>query len=302
MRAPLRSLLTLALVGVAAAVPAFAQTSGAGGAPLSQYPTCSGKPTDADTNAAHGAYIAGKGSFDEADYGRAIDYFKDAYRRDCTKPELLVIIARAYELKGDKREAVNALETYVARVPNASDADVQKRHIANLKKEISEAPSASVAPLAPPSASIAPSAAPSASAAPTATAVPMASAPPPTSPSNGHSVAPWIVTGAGGAMVVTGGVLFLVGSGKVSSAESSCPNHKCPDGPSAQSNADKGNSGRSLETVGVIVGGVGLGAVAGGLLWHFLEPTGGDTSTVGKPIVAPQVGPGYAGVGVGGRF
>jgi len=97
MRA-LRSVSAFALLAVAVAVPAFAQspTGGGSGAPLTTYPTCSGEPTDADTNAAHGAYMAGKGSFDEADYSRAIDYFKDAYRRDCTKPELLVIIARAY--------------------------------------------------------------------------------------------------------------------------------------------------------------------------------------------------------------
>ena len=96
MRSPLRSLMIVALVGTAAAVPAWAQssadTNGAG------YPACTSKPTQADTEAAHGAYMAGKGSFDEADYTTAINYFRDAYRRDCTKNELLIIIARAYEL------------------------------------------------------------------------------------------------------------------------------------------------------------------------------------------------------------
>jgi hypothetical protein len=309
MRATLRSVALLALFATAAAVPAFAQ--GAGGAasapPLSQYPACTTKPTQAETDAAHGAYIAGKGSFDEADYTKAIDYFKDAYRRDCTKPELLLIIARAYELKGDRREAVNALETYLQRKPDAPDAETQRRHIANLKKELADqAASASASASAIPpsaSASASASAAPSASAsaAPSATAS-ATSEPPPAGGERGHTLTPWIVAGAGGVALLTGGALFLVGSGDVSSAESACGSGHtaCPD----KSSADKGNSGRSLETVGVIVGGVGLAGVVGGLVWHFLEPTGAAASPAqtGRPVIAPQVAPGYAGVGVGARF
>src|ERR1700733_12213015 len=142
MRLSLRSVTTFALLGVAAAVPAFAQSSASDA--VTQAPAGTPKPTQADTDAAHGAYRAGKGSFDEADYTTAINYFKDAYRRDCTKHELLVIIARAYELQGNRREAVHALETYLDRVPTAQDSEVQKRHIANLKREIVEQPSASV--------------------------------------------------------------------------------------------------------------------------------------------------------------
>src|SRR5271170_8049952 len=126
VRASFRSLMILTLLGAAVAVPAYAQTSG-GDAAMSTYAACPTKPSQADTDAAHGAYMAGKGSFDEADYTTAISYFKDAYRRDCTKHELLEIIARAYELQGNRREAVHALETYLDRVPTASDADVQRK-------------------------------------------------------------------------------------------------------------------------------------------------------------------------------
>src|SRR5277367_3721125 len=147
MRRSLRPLMTFALIATAAAVPAFAQ-SGSDATQESQYAACTSKPSQADTEAAHGAYTAGKGSFDEADYARAINYFKDAYRRDCTKHELLIIIARAYELQGNRREAVHALETYLERLPAASDAEVQKRHIANLKRDIVDSPSPSAAPSA----------------------------------------------------------------------------------------------------------------------------------------------------------
>src|SRR5271170_5681233 len=162
MRRSLRSLMTFALIATAAAVPAFAQ-SASDATQESQYAACTSKPSQADTEAAHGAYTAGKGSFDEADYSRAINYFKDAYRRDCTKNELLIIIARAYELQGNRREAVHALETYLDRVPSAQDAEVQRRHIANLKREITEQPTPPASASAPPSAAA--SAPPAASAA-----------------------------------------------------------------------------------------------------------------------------------------
>jgi hypothetical protein len=303
MRLSLRPVLLVALLGTAAAVPAFAQ-SGASDASLSTYAACAAKPSQADTDAAHGAYMAGKGSFDEADYTTAINYFKDAYRRDCTKNELLEIIARAYELKGDRREAVHALETYVDRAPTAPDVDVQKRHIANLKRELADQAAASTSASASAAASVAPSASASSSAAPSASAIASVAPttePPPSSPPSGHTLPPWIVVGVGGAAIITGGVLYLVGSGNVSSAENNCPapSHTGPN--CTASDASSGNSGRTLESVGVVAGSVGLAAVAGGLIWHFMEPTASSTQT-GKPLVVPQVGPGYAGVGVGGRF
>ena len=307
MRRSLRSLMTFALIATAAAVPALAQ-SGSDATQESQYAACTSKPSQADTEAAHGAYTAGKGSFDEADYARAINYFKDAYRRDCTKNELLIIIARAYELQGNRREAVRALETYLDRVPNAQDAEVQRRHIANLKRELAEqAPSSPSASASVPSASASVAPAPSASAGPTASAAEPAStsAPPPAEGApKGHSVVPWIVVAAGGAALITGGVLFGVGTNQVSTAEVQCPppSHQClPGTPSSVTNS--GNSGRVNETVGVTVGSVGLAAVAAGLIWHFVESTGpADQKAAVGPVVTPQFGPGYAGLGLGGQF
>jgi hypothetical protein len=300
MRHSLRSLMTFALIGTAAAVPAFAQSSASDSAE-SQYAACTTKPSQADTDAAHGAYMAGKGSYDEADYVRAINYFKDAYRRDCTKHELLVIIAQAYELQGNRREAIHALETYLDRVPNASDAEVRRRHVANLKRDLADQPSASASASAPPSASASAPPVPSASAATTASAPePAPSSPPaPAEEHKGHTVLPWVVAGVGAVGLITGGVLYGVGAGQVSTSEGVCgSSHQCPAGSSAIST---GNSGRTTETAGVVVGSVGAAALVGGLLWHFLEPTGSSQKT-GRPVVTPQVGPGYAGVGVGGRF
>ena len=62
------------------------------------FPPCEGKPSETDVAAAQGAFQAGKVSFDEADYQRAINYWEDAFRRDCTATALLLNLARAYEL------------------------------------------------------------------------------------------------------------------------------------------------------------------------------------------------------------
>jgi hypothetical protein len=237
--------------------------------------------------------MAGKGSFDEADYPTALNYFKDAYRRDCTKHELLIIIARAHELKGQRPDAIRALETYLERVPNAQDAEVQRRRIANLKAQMAAASPPAAVPTGAPAAAPAPAATSTGQTGPTGPA--SADTGTPREPARSHTAAPWIVVGAGGAALVAGAVIFVVGAGKVSDAEANCPTHKdC-----AADDEKTGNSGRTLEAVGIIAGSVGAAAVVGGLLWHFLERPGASKSAAS---VAPDVRPGYAGLRLGATF
>ncbi len=308
MRLSVRSLSTIALLGTAIAVPAFAQSNAGEAPPLTTYAVCGGKPSQADTDAAHGAYMAGKGSFDEADYTTAINYFKDAYRRDCTKNELLIIIARAYELQQYRREAVHELETYLERVPGASDAEVQKRHIANLKREINEqpvaTPPASASSSAPPTTSASPAGSASSGGASAALPLPSASSEPPSADSGrGHTIYPWLVVIGGGIAAGVGGALLGTGVNQVSNAEQVCgSSHVCPTSTAGSSAVSQGNSGRTNEAVGITVGSIGLAAVVGGLVWHFVEPSSGEQNAGVRPAIRPEVGPGYAGVGVGGRF
>src|SRR5215831_7800867 len=115
------------------------------------FPPCTTAPTDADRKAAQGAFAAGQGSFNEADYPTAITYWRDAYRRDCTAHALLLNLARAYELKGDRPEAVNSLETYLQRKPDVPDGDQIRRRIDNLKSQMVPAtPPPTAAPVAQP--------------------------------------------------------------------------------------------------------------------------------------------------------
>ncbi len=255
----------------------------------SPYPTCGTKsPTSDDVAAAKKTFELGNRYLAEADYDRAILYFGDAYRSDCTAHKLLGFIARSYELRGDRAEAVRALETYLERAPRGDDRPTVERRIANLKAQITSQPTAT--------ASAAASAAP-----PTTSAAP-APPPPPVvvvSP-RGHTIYPWIVVGTGVALAAGGAVVAIVGKGKISDGEDACPGRAC----ATQALADDGNSGRSQATVGVVLAGVGVAAIAGGLIWHFAEPTSARTSdaTTRRLNVTPAVAPGYAGGVVQGRF
>lgn len=293
-----RHFLFAAFAASVVAVPALAQQTGSSGYPA---PCPTSQVSKADVDRAHTVFLSGKGFLDESNYDKAISYFKDAYSIDCSVHAILPIIATAYERKGDKQSAVGALQEYLKRVPNAPDREVVERRIKNLQDQIAqEKATATAAPPPPPSAT---TAAPTA----TATGAPTATTTAPAEPTGtvtsvppsegGHTVAPWIVVGVGGAAAIAGVVLFAVGAGDISTAEQKCPVHNNCNDSSVQST---GNTGRTLETVGVVAGSVGVAAVVGGLLWHFMEPTSGS-STAGT-TVTPVVAPGYAGLGLGGRF
>jgi hypothetical protein len=294
MRVSRKPLLVVALIGMAIAVPALAQQP-------STYPAAcdASKVTKADVERAHTVFLSGKGFLDEANYDKAISYFKDAYSIDCSVHAILPIIATAYERKGDKAEAIHALGEYLTRVPNAPDREVIEHRIRNLRDQLAQekptatastpAPAGTVVPAT--SATVSPPE-PTASAAVTAPTATATVEPPPAE--HRHGPAPWIVTGVGAAAVVTGVVLLGVGAGDISSAKSACGGGyaNC-----SQSVANKGNTGNTLQTAGIVTGGIGLAAVVGGLIWHFAEPT---SHTTGQ--LTPVVGPGYGGLAVGGSF
>jgi hypothetical protein len=137
--------------------------------------------------------------------------------------------------------------------------------------------------------------------APTATTPPP---PPPPQEVRGHTALPWIVAGVGVAAAAAGGVLFLVENSAKNSALDKCVGDSLPCTPNSgqqlstiQSNY---NSANGLIPVGAILFYSGLGVAAGGLLWHFLEPTGPVKDS--KAAFAPAVGPGFAGASLGGSF
>jgi tetratricopeptide (TPR) repeat protein len=299
MRSSRKPLLALAFIGTLIALPALAQPS------ASSYPAAceASKVSKSDVERAHTVFLSGKQYLEESNYDKAISYFKDAYSIDCSIHAILPIIATAYERKGDRGEAVHALEEYQRRAPNASDHEVVERRIRNLKDQLArdQAPAATATATAAPTAT--PTAAPTATAEPTATATtaPTGSStsemPPPSA--GGQSVAPWVVVGVGGAAFVAGIVMYAVGAADVSTADGECsPTHSC----TSASAASTGNSGRTLERVGAVVGSVGVAAVALGLVWHFVEKPSAAPSAATRTLLTPVVAPGYGGLALGGAF
>jgi len=253
------------------------------------FPSCTTAPTEADRKAAQGAFAAGQGSFNEADYATAITYWRDAYRRDCTAHALLLNLARAYELKTDRTEAVNALETYLQRKPDAPDADQIRRRIENLKAQTVAAAPPTPAP--PPVAT-------------TTISTPPISTPPPPPPEKGRGsgATPFIVAGAGGAIAIVGAVLLATGLKNENDAADKCPSRKnC-----TQDVTDQGNTARTQEQIGGTLLGVGGAAIAGGLIWYFASgPSSGSAQSPshGRAAgLAPSIAPGFAGVSLAGSF
>jgi tetratricopeptide (TPR) repeat protein len=281
-------LLLVALMGTAVAVPAFAQQ------PNAYPPPCdASKVSRGDVDRAHTVYLSGKQYLDESNYDKAISYFNDAYSIDCSVHAILPIIATAYERKGDKGEAVRALEEYLRRSPNAPDREHIERRIKNLSDQLSHAEPAPTGPAASSAGTASappPSASPEPSAAPAVSTEPPAAVPP---PSHSRSPGPWILTGVGGAATIAGIVVWVVGHGDISTAETAC-NGRTGCQPAV---ASQGNNGRRLETAGAVVGGVGLATLAGGLVWLILQkPAESPTSAA---FVSPVVAPGYAGITIG---
>ena len=301
MRPTRNALVSITLAVATITVPVLAEQA-------SDYPPpCeASKVTKADVDRAHTVFLSGKQFLEESNYDKAISYFKDAYSIDCSVHGMLPVIATAYERKGDKAEAVRALEEYLRRAPNAPDREVIERRIKNLKDQLARD---QPAPAAPAPASTVPSAA--TPAAPTATAPveppaatsPSPAAPPPPSeqaPAQGHGIAPWILVGIGGAALATGIVIFAVGQSDLSSADSKCHNNRndCPN----TTAVDQGNTGRTFVNVGGAVAGGGLAIAAAGVLWHFLEKPAGASSSAAVPRVSPVAAPGYTGISLTGAF
>lgn len=263
--------------------------------PVKPYPECSHQPTEGDVAGAKGAFQAGQASFNEADYNRAISYWEDAYRRDCTAHDLLQNLARAYELDNQKRHAVSALETYLSRNPSSPMRDQIAKRIEVLNEKIAkEDAAAGAAPVGPTDAGTGP------------VVTPPGADPKPDTTTGKRPITPLIVAGAGGVLAIVGGLLYMNASSDVKDAEDQCGGRKeCPN-----EVAEKGNSGRSRQRIwgGVTI--IGVAAAIGGTIWYLTSKPAPAAASREKsrrrlsrtPRVEPLVGSGFAGLGVSGAF
>jgi hypothetical protein len=253
----------------------------------SSYPSCDRQPTAEDIEGAKGAHKAAQRFYDKGQYEDAIRFWLDAYKFDCTAHPLLINIGNAYEKLGDRQKAIDAFETYLQRMKEGADPTIPDK-VANLKGQLARE---RVRPQ------------------PTATATSSASAPPVPSgrppeqgPSSGPGAWPWVVVGLGGAIMVAGIPVTVVGQGKISDAKTACGG-KTTGCPAAV--ASQGNTGRTLTGVGIGMFALGAVAIGGGLAWYFVtaDSSSGPSPTPSASIsLEPWVSPWTSGLSLTGSF
>jgi hypothetical protein len=260
------------------------------------FPPCDHGPSSSDLSAAKGAFQAGWVSFDEGDYARAITYWEDAFRRDCTALALLLNLARAYELAGKLDQAVGALQTYLERMPESPERDSIQRRIEVLKEKIAETRPSEPAPVE----SLRPEPVRDRQAHEPKPRLP----PPPPEPPAEHSIVPIVLSGVGLVALVGGGAIYLDARHAVSDYTKQCDvdgSRTCPD----DQTRDAANKARTRVQIGSVVALAGAAATVGGLIWYFVSPPRpmrGGTDGRGRVALEPNVAPGFAGVVVLGAY
>lgn len=118
-----------------------------------------------------------------------------------------------------------------------------------------------------------------------------------------HTVFPWILVGIGSAAIVAGVILIVTAPARPSNCNKDLETcSRKPQESDADLKADQDQAGKAdtQPVIGLGVAAAGAAVVVGGLVWHFVEPTGPDTS--GKLRVMPWAGPSSGGVTLGARF
>ena len=117
-----------------------------------------------------------------------------------------------------------------------------------------------------------------------------------------HTPWPWVVVGVGGAVTVLGVLAIVTAPGLPTgchaTSRSCTPLQGETDREHATRQDDAGTS-QSQPRLGLIVGLTGLAIAGGGLLWHFLEPSGPTRSAT---LLAPWASASGSGLATSGTF
>jgi hypothetical protein len=113
-----------------------------------------------------------------------------------------------------------------------------------------------------------------------------------------HPTGSRYLIGTGGALVLTGAVLGVLGVRKVPSSCSISSNHcLAPEGDPA---FDQARSGMQLVNAGLLVGTIGVATLTGGLVWYFTKAR--TERRADAAVIVPSVAPDAAGLVVRANF
>ena len=131
--------------------------------------------------------------------------------------------------------------------------------------------------------------------------------PPPPPRASEHTVYPWVLVGVGAAVVLTGIVVIATAPSLPQNCDSTSKQCMRMEGQSDASFAehqDQAQASESRPVVGGVILATGAAVVAGGLLWHFLEPTAPKKATAWHlaPFTGAFTPGGATGATLGGTF
>jgi hypothetical protein len=187
-----------------------------------------------------------------------------------------------------------SLETFLAREPSSGEKDQINRRVEVLKKKIAEEDAAAAAALPPTNGA----------AQPIASGQPPLPEQQPIAPEERakRSVWPWVVMGVGGVVTIVGVAGYAGANKKLDDATDRCGGNRdqCPD-PQA---ASDGNKARTDLTTAGVVAGVGVAAIAGGVIWWVVDMKRVDSANrgVARTRLYPVLGQQQAGLALSGAF
>lgn len=203
---------------------------------------------DSSDQVARGLFQAGRASYDAGKYEDALKYFQQAYDLS-QRPGLLYNIGQASDRVHDDRRTIEVFRLYLERVPDADNRAEVEGRLRSLERivelEDAEARQQQAATDA--------SASNQVQIVPTSTRAESAG--------DGPGLAPWLVIGGGGAVLVTGVVLTVIGTGQISDVENAERSSAWADV------SDKADSGPVLATTGVVLMSLGAVGAAAGVVW-----------------------------------
>lgn len=242
-----------------------------------KYAPCTRKPSPAEEQVAKQHHKDALEAFDRKEFPRAAELWTQAYAADCSRPRVFLNLGSAFDGAGDSLRALAMFELLVERAPTEAPPELPtKMHQLRLKLKEPTKPAEppKEKPAAPPS------------------------APAPTEKPLG--VAPWVILGGGGALMITGGALLGVGLSQAGSAADECEDPEARTGCPQQA-IDDGESGELMSQIGqgLLYGGAGVAAL--GLVLE-LAVNGEQPVTEPSAKVQPLLGPGGGGVVVTVKF
>jgi tetratricopeptide (TPR) repeat protein len=251
-------------------------------------------------------FKVGKSLYESGRFAEAAVEWNRAYELS-QRVELLYNVYVAYRDASDLPHAIDALRRYLqgAELDDATRVNLQAR-LRAMEESNAKAPVVAVTPAAP--AAQPTTAAPAAEPAPAQAAQPAAAQPvpapaPATTASNdsGSSIAPFVLYGVGGALLVAASVTGIVVMGNEKDVEDHCPKDKCSD-------ADTIDELDSTKTLAVVTDVLWItGVVAAGVGTALLLVDSGSGSSEharasSAPVASLGCGPHACAASLSGRF